>query len=49
MDDTVKMILDSYEGGIQNYRKSLGDDNAVVVKAIACYENLNPSVTQVRT
>jgi hypothetical protein len=40
MDETVKMILDSYEGGIQNYRKSLGDDNAVVVKAIACLEKL---------
>jgi hypothetical protein len=40
MDDTVKMILGSYEGGLQNYRKSLGDDNTVLVKAIACYEKL---------
>jgi hypothetical protein len=40
MDDTIKMMLSSYEGGIQNYRKSLGDDNAVIIKAIACFEKL---------
>jgi ASC-1-like (ASCH) protein len=40
MDDTVKMMLSSYESGIQNYRKSLGDDNAAVIKAVECFEKL---------
>jgi hypothetical protein len=40
MDETIKMILGSYEGGLQNYRKSLGEDNPVLVNATACYEKL---------
>lgn len=40
MDDTIKMIISSYEGGIENYTKSLGSDNAVLKKAISCLEKI---------
>ena len=40
MDDTIKMMISGYETGIQNYRKKLGDDNTVVIKAVKCIEDL---------
>jgi hypothetical protein len=40
MDDTIKMMLNSYETGLQNYSRSLGDNNPVIIKAFKCLEEL---------
>ncbi len=41
MDATVKMILGSFADGVENYKRSLGEDNAVWMKAAACLAELN--------